>query len=178
MTVAETLSARLWCRHGRSHVAQSVRISGVMDQARPLCHLAEVTVGIVQILDGRDVGAKRQGPRRLKPCLIAENAGGNCNVVLFVEDFVQRPVLRAPVLGANIAQNFTRVGVPNFFANATRGVAMRGHDLACHIKFAARKDFAAVQSQSEEKQRLSRTRNVTFVASVGRFSIPMVSTFK
>ena len=63
-----------------------VRISVVDHQTGPLSHLAEVSVGVVEVLDGRDVGVGLQVERELKPRLVAEDVGQDGDVTSLIED--------------------------------------------------------------------------------------------
>ncbi len=50
-----------------------------------VCHLAHVAVGVVEVLNGDDVGAEGKRPGRLQPGLLAEDARRDRRVVLLVE---------------------------------------------------------------------------------------------
>ena len=63
-----------------------VRISVVDHQPRPLSHLTEVPVGVVEVLDGRDVGLRLQVERELEPRLVSEDAGEDGDVTPLIED--------------------------------------------------------------------------------------------
>ena len=63
-----------------------VRISVVDHQPSPLSHLTEVSVGVVEVLDGRDVGVRLQVEGELEARLVSEDAGQDGDVASLIED--------------------------------------------------------------------------------------------
>ena len=49
-------------------------VVGGLHESRPLRHLAEVAVGVVEELDGGDVGVWGDGKGALEACLVPEDA--------------------------------------------------------------------------------------------------------
>ena len=62
-----------------------VRRIVINHETGPLGHLADVTIGVVEILDRCDVGIRVHVERVLKPRLVTEDAWWNANVIGFVE---------------------------------------------------------------------------------------------
>ena len=63
-----------------------VRVCVIDHQPGPLGHLSEVSEGVVEVLDGRDVGVGLQVEGELKARLVSEDAGEDGDVAPLVED--------------------------------------------------------------------------------------------
>lgn len=61
-----------------------VRIGVIHHESRPLRHLTQVAVCVVEVFDGGDVGVGRDHKWRLQPGLVSEDTGWDRNVVQFL----------------------------------------------------------------------------------------------
>ena len=71
-----------------------------------------MSVRVVEVLDGGDVGLRTETEGLLQPRLVAVYAGQDRDVILFVEHLVGRPVPLVRVPGRHVADDLARVGVP------------------------------------------------------------------
>ena len=81
----------------------SVGICIINSQTGPLCHLTQMSVSIVEILDGCDVSVWCQVEGKLQARLEAKNTGQDCDVVLLIEHLVCGPILLASIMGSHVA---------------------------------------------------------------------------
>ena len=64
---------------------RSVRVSIIDHQPCPLGHLSQVSEGVVEVLDGGDVGVRLEGEGELEARLVAEDAGQDGDVATLIE---------------------------------------------------------------------------------------------
>merc|ERR1712072_117307 len=99
----------------------------------PLCHLSQVAVGVVEVLDRSNVCVWVQLEWELQARLVAKNTWWNSDVVGFVENLARVSKTRVSIVSADVAYDLARVSVPEFFTNATGRMAMRSHHQRTYI---------------------------------------------
>ena len=75
-------------RYHQHHIDPTLVGIGVVDhESCPLRHLTEMPEGVVEVLDRRDVGLRRQVERVLQSCEVCELA---CLFVIRIPNLIQR----------------------------------------------------------------------------------------